>query len=200
MRALLVALLIVPTLLSPPGKVDAQQLPIGIVTRLTGGATVERDGPSGPIPLKTKDTVLLRDRIVTAEDSLLQVLLGGKAVLTMRGASSVTSDEWAGASTLDITRGAVKLAVATERMRLGERIDVLTPNAVALVRGTIVVAEISQGAACDADPRGVVSQFTVLAGRIHVALRAARCTEPACRRFRGSSRPELQVARLDALS
>ena len=64
------------------------------------------------------------------------MLLGGKAVLTMRGVSALTSSQVPGVATLELAVGGIK-------------------------------------AACDADPGGIVSRFTMLVGQVEIAMRDA---------------------------
>src|SRR5207302_3261780 len=89
-----------------------------------------------------KDPVLLQDKIATGSESLARMLLGGKAVVTVRERSVLTITEVPGRSTIDIESGKFALAVARERMRPGEVIEIRTPNAVAGVRGSVIVTEV----------------------------------------------------------
>src|SRR4029077_611343 len=57
---------------------------VGVVTTLRGEATVARVTLTQPLALRTHDDVLLRDRITTQERSLVHVLLGTRALLTVR--------------------------------------------------------------------------------------------------------------------
>jgi hypothetical protein len=60
----------------------------GIVTVLEGNVTARRQPQ--PVALKFKDEVRLLDTVVTEEKSLARMLLGGKAVVTVRERSSMT--------------------------------------------------------------------------------------------------------------
>jgi len=122
-------------LLPPP--VVAQDA-VGVVTTLDGRASVARPTLTTPLALKFKDDVFGRDKISTQENSLVRVLLGGKAILTVRELSEVTITEDAGRAVVTLPDGKVVLAVAKPRMRPGESIEIRTPNAVAAVRGTVV--------------------------------------------------------------
>src|SRR5215813_6614855 len=62
----------------------AQTTPVGIVTTLQGQATVAHVASSSTLPLKFKDSIFERDRINTAENSIVKVLMGGRAVVTVR--------------------------------------------------------------------------------------------------------------------
>jgi hypothetical protein len=141
----------------------------GIVTALHGTATVSRVGLTTPRALKFRDDVMLQDRIATGDESLARILLGGKAVITVRERSVVTITESPRVSTVDVASGKIALAVAKERMRPGESIELRTPNAVAGIRGTVVIAEVTRR---DAE---ATTRFTLLTGAIEVLrLDAAR--------------------------
>jgi hypothetical protein len=72
-----------------PALAQAQRA--GIVVRMQGAATVLRQAqaPPAPQPLGPKDTILIGDRITTGEASLVSILLGGVAVLTMQESSQL---------------------------------------------------------------------------------------------------------------
>jgi hypothetical protein len=111
---------------------------VGVVTTIDGRATVARPAVPSPLSLKFKDDVFGRDRISTQENSLVRVLLGGKAILTVRELSEVTISEEPGRAVVTLPSGKVVLAVQKQRMRPGESIEIRTPNAVAAVRGSIL--------------------------------------------------------------
>src|SRR5229473_2704124 len=111
---------------------------VGVVTTIDGRATVARPALPSPLSLKFKDDVFGRDRISTQESSLVRVLLGGKAILTVRELSEVTISEEPGRAVVTLPSGKVVLAVQKQRMRPGESIEIRTPNAVAAVRGSVL--------------------------------------------------------------
>jgi FecR-like protein len=111
---------------------------VGVVTTLDGRASVARPALNAPLALKFRDDVFGRDRISTEENSLVRVLLGGKAILTVRELSQVTISEEPGRAVVTLPSGKVVLAVAKQRMRPGESVEIRTPNAVAAVRGSIL--------------------------------------------------------------
>jgi hypothetical protein len=115
---------------------------VGVVTTLAGQATVARAALPSPVPLRFKDDVFLRDRIATAERSVVRVLLGGKALVTVRELSALTITEDTGRSTVDLTAGKIAMGVLRQRMRPGEVIEIRTPNAIAAIRGTVLVVEL----------------------------------------------------------
>jgi hypothetical protein len=123
------------------------QIKAGVVTNLEGSATAARSLAPQPVSLKFKDDVLQNDRIVTGDRSIVRMLLGGKAVVTVRERSSLTITEVPGKSTIDLDNGKIAVAVAKEQMRPGESFEVRTPNAVAAVRGTAFIIEVIRATA-----------------------------------------------------
>jgi len=143
----------------------------GVVTTLEGKVTVVRASSPELTPLKFRDAIFVRDRIATGKESFARILLGGKAVVTIREFSAVTITEVPGVATVAVGSGRVAVAVARERMRPGDLVEVRTPNAVAGIRGTVIVAEVFD------EQHSVI---TVLKGVIDVArLDAGRAAGPA---------------------
>jgi len=66
---------------------------VGIVSTISGQATVSRVSLPQPQPLQFKDSVFDRDRISTGENSTVKVLMGGKALVTVRELSVLTITE-----------------------------------------------------------------------------------------------------------
>src|SRR4030095_16770106 len=126
-----------------PAPAFAQTTKAGVVTTLEGNVTAVRAVVPQPVPLKFRDDVFLQDRVVTGDQSFARLLLGGKAVISIRERSAVTITEVPGRSTVAIESGKLALSVARDRMVPGEVIDIKTPNAVAGVRGTVVVAQVT---------------------------------------------------------
>lgn len=122
----------------PPPVAAQTSDSVGVITTLDGRATVARSALPNPLALKFKDDVFGRDRISTQENSLVRVLLGGKAILTVRELSQVTISEEPGRAVVTLPDGKVVLAVAKGRLRPGESIEIRTPNAVAAVRGSVM--------------------------------------------------------------
>jgi len=114
---------------------------VGVVATLSGEATVARQPTAKSQPLRFKDDVFTRDRISTAERSILRVLLGGKSLVTVRELSVLTIIDEADRSSLDVDTGKIALGVLRQRMRPGEAVQVRTPNAIVAVRGTVVLVE-----------------------------------------------------------
>ncbi len=115
----------------------------GVVTTVNGDATLTRAvAATQPVSLRMRDEIFVRDRIQTRERSLVRVLLGGKALITVRELSILTVTEEAGRVTVDLQSGKVGVAVVKARMRPGEIIEIRSPNATAAVRGTVFVVEV----------------------------------------------------------
>jgi hypothetical protein len=171
MRRVVQALVSIAIVLAVSSTVAwAQAPPAGVVTTVEGSVTATRRAVTAPVALKFKDNVFVQDKITTGSESLTRMLLGGKAVVTVRERSVLTITEVPGrATTIDIESGKFALAVARERMRPGEVIEIRTPNAVAGVRGSVVVTEV-QGPA--SQPAQVTSDFYLLRGTLD-AQRAA---------------------------
>jgi len=131
---------------------------VGVVTTLQGPATVARVSIPEPAPLKFRDDVFLYDRIATGEDAFARILLGGKALVTLRERSTLHLTEVPGTSPVELGAGNAAVAVVKEKMKPGESVEIRTPNAVAAIRGTVVIAEYDQG----------VSTFTVIRGIVDV--------------------------------
>jgi hypothetical protein len=115
----------------------------GVVTTVNGDATLIRAATAvAPASLRMRDEIFVRDRIHTQERSLVRVLLGGKALVTVRELSALTITEEAGRVTVDLQSGKIGVAVVKSRMRPGEVIEIRSPNATAAVRGTVFVVEV----------------------------------------------------------
>jgi hypothetical protein len=152
-----------------PSAALAQAPKAGVVTTLEGVVTVTGASLPAPRPLKFKDDVFVNDRVVTGDRSIARMLLGGKAVVTVRERSSLTITEVPGKSTITLDSGKIAVAVAREKVRPGEEIEVRTPNAVAGVRGTVFVAEVRQAtASLDAAQAAFTSSFYGFVGTVTV--------------------------------
>src|SRR5438552_19045664 len=108
----------------------------GLVTSLGGAATGGRVERSYARLLRFKDDVYVRDRITTGDQSIVRVLLGGKATVTARERSVLTITESSGASTIHLDDGRISVAVSKGLMKRGEVIGIKPPNEVAAGRGT----------------------------------------------------------------
>jgi hypothetical protein len=167
------ALMLVGLTVGAPAYAQAQS-GVGVVTTLVGEAAVERVAASKPVVLKKLDNVFAMDRIATKERSVVHVLMGGKALLTVRELSVVTITEEGGRSTVDLQSGKVGLAVVREKMKPGEVIEVHTLHAVAAVRGTVLVVEVVPGSAGkdQLQPGESSTNVYLLHGKLDVSLRS----------------------------
>jgi hypothetical protein len=153
-----------------PGAALAQTARgVGVVTTLAGTVTVARVALPGPRPLHFKDDVFVRDHIATAEKSVVRVLLGGKALVTVRELSSLTIKEESGRSTVDLTSGKIAMGVLRQRMRPGEVIEIRTPNAIAAIRGTVLVVELVPAPGGTSGQPNYTTKVHVLHGLVEVS-------------------------------
>jgi FecR protein len=156
-----------------PASALAQATKAGVVTTLQGRASVARASLPQPAPLNFKDDVFVHDHITTGDSSIVRILLGGKAVVTVREHSALTIHETPTTSTIEVSSGKIALAVARSRMKPGESVQIKTPNAMAGVRGTVVIAEVTTL------PTGPVSsRFALLSGIVDVSRLDGRGGQP----------------------
>jgi len=164
----LLLLLVCPALAWAQSAGDTRRN-VGVVTTLAGNVMVARATSPSPQPLRFKDDVFLRDRITTAERSIVRVLLGGKALVTVRELSALTITEDTGRSTVDLSSGKLAMGVLRQRMRPGEVIEIRTPNAIAAIRGTVLVVElIAEPGGSSGAPR-YTTKIHVLHGLVEVS-------------------------------
>jgi hypothetical protein len=177
-RTLLTASILGALALDSPLSVLADSAPgAGVVTQLRGEATVARPSLPRPLALGLRDDVFIRDEIRTQERSLVHVLMGGKALLTVRELSVLKVTEDTGRVTIDLQSGKIGLAVLRQRMKPGEIIEIRTPNAVAAVRGTVLVTEIVPEPA-GSGGNGLATHVYLLHGALDVSLRSSPGTSP----------------------
>jgi len=163
-----VRLALVASVLATPASAFAQPTKAGVVTAMLGTVTVSRASLSQPVPLKFKDDVFAQDRVVTGDDSVARILLGGRAVVTVRERTSLTITEVPRVSTIDVGEGRAAIAVVKERMKPGETVEIRTPNAVAGIRGTIVVVEVDRTTPAAQGPAAFTTRFTIITGEVLV--------------------------------
>jgi hypothetical protein len=144
-RALLGRLLTFTAAVAIAGPALAQAPPAGVVTAARGQVTAARSGASARVPLKFKDDVFLRDRIETGDESFGRILLGGKALVTVRERSVLTITEVPGRATVELGRGQVVLSLGKALLAPGESVELRTPSAIAAVRGSTVLAISEDG-------------------------------------------------------
>jgi hypothetical protein len=166
-RSFLPAVAFVTLVTFAPTVAAAQAVKAGVVTNLEGQVTVTSVSRPQPRPLHFKDDVFVNDRVVTGDRSIARMLLGGKAVITVRERSALTITEIPGKSTISLDSGKIAVAVARDRMRPGDEIEVRTPNAVAGVRGTVFVVEVAQQtASLDAASSAFTTSFYGFSGLV----------------------------------
>ncbi len=156
-------------LMALPVATLGQEVKAGVATIVEGTVTARRQSRARPVALRFRDDVFRKDTIVTAERSLARLLLGGKATVTVREQSRLTVTEVPGASLIDLGTGKLGLAVARERMRPGDVVEVRTPNAIIAVRGTVIVTElVPLPTAKGSKTRAWQSNVYVLTGKVEV--------------------------------
>ena len=165
----------VALVLAAPAPVAAQATPAGspagVVTTLQGQALLARAATPAPVPLKFRDPLFPRDRIETRQDAIVRVLLGGKAIVTIRELSVFTIREEPGRARVELSQGKAAVGVAKSLLRPGESIEIHTPNAVAAVRGSEIVAEVSV--------TGGVPQSTITALEVSAPVTVAPLGDPS---------------------
>jgi hypothetical protein len=120
----------------------AQEPRAGIVTALAGQAEIYHASLPDSAPLALRDDVYVRDRIQTHEESVVRLLLGGKAAVTVRELSVLTITEDPNQSQVELHSGKVALKINKALMRPGDVVEIYTPNAIIGVRGSLVVVEV----------------------------------------------------------
>src|SRR5215475_676892 len=174
MKATWIRLMGVVALAAVPALAQAQATPeVGVVTTLQGQATVARASTTSPLPLKFRDSIFEKDRINTGEKSIVKVLMGGRAIVTVRELSVLTVTEEVGRTVVNLESGKIAVGVAKQRMKPGETFEVHTPNAVAAVRGTVFIVEVTrQGAQAGGGNLAASTQVTTVNGTVQVGASA----------------------------
>lgn len=121
---------------------------IGVVTALTGRADLKR--PQAPeTPLKLRDNLLVRDVVDTQKESLARFLLMGKSTVTVRELSRFEIREemrpdGSQRALINLAEGKIRVMVARRLMKPGDEVEIRTPNAIAAVRGSDGIVEVSK--------------------------------------------------------
>ncbi len=126
---------------------------VGVVTALRGTVdvthapdVVSREGLAARAALRFRGDVFFRDVIDTQRESSARLLLKGRAVFTVQELSRVelreglVPDPTRTRSILTLLAGGFRALIQRE-LRPGDEFEIHTPNAVAAVRGTDLVAE-----------------------------------------------------------
>jgi hypothetical protein len=151
----------------------------GVVTTVNGNATLTRAARlAKPVSLRMRDEIFVRDRIHTAPHSLVRVLLGGKALITVRELSVLTVTEEANRVTVDLQSGKVGVAVVKGRMRPGEVIEIRSPNATASVRGTVFVVDVDPLPAGKSAAAAATTRIHLFQGALDVSARHGAAQPP----------------------
>jgi FecR protein len=130
-------------LLTVPTPLRAQTQPIGAIAALIGEGAITHAMDTQRVSAKVSDDVYARDRIETGERSVIRVLMGGRITVTIRERSIVTITDDPMRSRVDLQGGKLALKVHDGGLRPGEVAELLTPNAVTGIRGSLVVAAVS---------------------------------------------------------
>ena len=151
----------------------------GVVTTINGNATLTRAVKlAQPVSLRMRDEIFVRDRIHTQPHSLVRVLLGGKALITVRELSVLTVTEEANRVTVDLQSGKVGVAVVKGRMRPGEVIEIRSPNATASVRGTVFVVDVDSLPAGKSGAASTTTRVHLFQGALDVSARHGAAQTP----------------------
>src|SRR5207244_1418742 len=98
----------------------AQAQPIGAIAALVGQGTITHSGNAERAPAKVRDGVFIRDRIETAEKSVMRVLMGGRITVTVRERSIVTIIDDPMRPRVDLESGKLAFKVHEGGLRAGE--------------------------------------------------------------------------------
>ena len=163
---LLVALIVVQ-ILSAGLCAEAQQGEgVGKVTVLEGRATVQHDGSSTPQPLGVQSPVYQRDVIRTAAASKLQVTFVDDTVVTLGEKSTLeitryvySAQQQTQTSLLTVTAGVFRAIV--KKILPQSTFEVTTPTAIAAIRGTDFMGEVTPETTSLVVLDGFVALFSV---------------------------------------
>ena len=143
-----------------PTLAEAQAAPVGAIAALVGEGTITHAVRAERAPAKVRDDVYVRDRIETAQRSVIRVLMGGRVTITIRERSIVTVTDDPMRPRVDLETGTLAFKVHDGGLRAGEVAELLTPNTVTGIRGSLVVAEVS----------GTDSDVTVLEAHLPITI------------------------------
>jgi hypothetical protein len=156
--------LLILCLLLPP-LASAQQA-LGVVTGLQGRVELSRQASPTPVSLRLRDDLFLRDIVDTRQESVARILFGGQSTVTVRELTRLEIraellPTGATRSVYDLADGKVRVNIAPKLMRPGDLIEIHTPNAVATIRGSVLIAEYVSAVGR--------SRFTLLSGSAIIA-------------------------------
>jgi len=147
-----------------PAAADLE--PIAIVTSVAGAATLERATASERQPVVFKDAVMAGDRIVTGDQATLRLFVAPSIVVTVgeRADVRITSRP---APSIELRQGMIAVAVGGEGVRSAARLELRTPNLIAVQGPGASLVE----ARSDVQP--FVSRVISISGALRVAAPAA---------------------------
>jgi hypothetical protein len=127
-----------------PGLACADEpKPVGAVAAVAGKGTITHAAKTESAAVKVEDSVFVRDKLATAESSIIRVLMGGRITITIRERSVVTITDDPARTRVDLESGLLALKVHDGALRPGEIVELRTPNAITGIRGSLVVANVS---------------------------------------------------------
>src|SRR5207249_1552245 len=110
-----------------PGDASAQAQPVGAIAALVGQGTVIHAADVERAPAKVRD----------------EIFVGGRITVTIRERSIVTITDDPMRSRVDLHSGMLAFKVHEGGLRAGEVAEILTPNAVTAIRGSLVIAQVT---------------------------------------------------------
>lgn len=165
-RWLLGVLMVVPVLLVGSSAETQPAESIGTVTALEGRATVQHYGSATPQPLGLQSPVYQQDVVHTQAASKLQLTFADDTVVNLSEQSRLeitrfvySPQEQTQRSMLTISTGVFR-AIA-QRLLPQSTFEVTTPTAIAAIRGTDFMAEVTPEATAVVTLEGVVVVFGV---------------------------------------
>jgi hypothetical protein len=132
-----------PALAGAQAEPQPAAKPIGAIAALIGSGTITRAAETEPAPVAVRDPVLMRDKIQTAESSVIRVIMGGRITITIRERSIVTITDDPMRPRVDLESGRLAFKVHEGGLTAGQVGELRTPNAVTAIRGSLVVAHVN---------------------------------------------------------
>jgi hypothetical protein len=163
----LLLVLVVVQLLSAGFAAEAQQgESVGAVTMLQGKATVRHDGSSTPQPLRVQSPVYRKDVIRTEAASKLQITFVDDTVVNLGDTSTLeitrfvySAQQQPQSSLITIPTGVFRAIV--KKLLPQSTFEVTTPTAIAAVRGTDFMGEVTPELTSFVVLEGFVALFSV---------------------------------------
>jgi hypothetical protein len=163
---LLIVVVVLPVLSAGLSAEAQQGESIGRVTMLEGRATVRRDGSSTPQPLRVQSPVYQQDAIRTGAASKLQVTFVDDTVVNLGEKSTLeitrfvySPQQQTQTSLLTIPAGVFR-AIA-KKLLPQSAFEVTTPTAIAAIRGTDFMGEVTPETSSFVVLEGSVALFSI---------------------------------------